>query len=160
MRVHEAAVKTTKEARQHLEDAGSRVNQRREDIRNSDAYREDLTAVRGDIEVRGNRASELMARKTALETGIRRLKEQLGFLEAEASRLPPRMTIYADLRSTAPPSPDLPKVLAADQRDVTAVAKGKRKAGAAEREPEREKSELAFQVQERLRQADRGMDRR
>ena len=116
-------------------------------------------AIRGDLDVRGNWADELMALQGALKTGLGALKEQLSYLAAEADRFSSEVTIYADLRPTVHPIDDLAKVMAADKRDLTAVAENQRGASAAEREPEREKAEKAFEELEKQRYAYRGMQR-
>jgi len=115
----------------------------------AERYQQELITVQAEVDTR----------QAALKTGLNALKEHLGFLAAEVEHLPSSVTIYADLRPTPEPGVDRVNVLAADKRDLTAVAKGERALQAPAREHQREEGERTFHEIEKRRQAYRGMER-
>ena len=162
-RALEEAERVTADAAGRRHRAKEQFSQRWSTVYHSPECRAGLAAIRQDIEARAVHAQNVFGQKAALESTITALTDQVRFVDQEASRLPAAVTIYADTRDTMAVGAKLVQLLEADRRDLTAVAQGERKTSAPEREPERERGELALQVREmereRARQADRGMER-
>ncbi len=141
-----AAERNLTEAVGNHEAAETRLSDRYREIRNGPDYTRERKATIEAIVAENERVAGLRSEMRSIENSVALIQQHLADIKADVARLSAKATILFDSGAAHGGDLELKTLLAADRRDIAAIANGERSVNAIEREAVREKAEAEIKA--------------